>query len=81
MSKITAIHGGGDWADASADYLIVPESVNIENEKILWRDWYHKVYCPSINTPNKLSYIGFVDWLKKLGAREPAKSELEIVEA
>jgi hypothetical protein len=27
MTKITAIHGGGDWADAAAEYLVLPEEI------------------------------------------------------
>ena len=32
--KITAIHGGGDWCDASAEYLILPPGMDIEKEAL-----------------------------------------------
>ena len=74
MMKITAIHGGGDWHDASAEYLIVPENINIEQEKNKWEEWYRTEYCN-----HNIEFINFKQWLINLGARETTDDELEII--
>lgn len=82
MPKITAILGGGDWADASVDHLILPENVGVEVEAQNWREWYQDVYYRPRNglrpkSKNPIKYITFVEWLKNLGAVEPTKDQLE----
>lgn len=78
--KITAIHGGSDWADASAEYIVLLEGMNIEEEKKAYRTWYEKEYVPALRADGKPQYITFVDWLISKGARKPSDDELEIVE-
>jgi len=73
--KIWALHGGGDWADASAEYLVLPEEVDIEAEAAAWKNWYRKEYCSDLG---KIKFLSFHEWLKKKGAREPSSDELEI---
>ena len=73
--KIWAILGGGDWFDASVDHLILPEGIDIEKEYEKHQDWYNNEYCPP--AIKKIEYMDFTDWLKRLGAREPTKDELE----
>jgi len=77
--KITAIHSGGDWYDASADYLILPEGMDITQEETAHRRWYDIEYIPNLSTPHRIGYISFVDWLKLKGAVEPTDDQLEIV--
>ena len=78
MTKIWAIHGGGDWADASAEYLILPPGLDIDAEDKAWHEWYHKEYCPQLRADMKPKFRTLVEWLKDKGAREPSTDELEI---
>jgi len=80
MAKITAIHGGGDWSDATANYLVLPEGIDAEKEVEKRRKWYHEEYVPALKRKENPKYIDMMEWLKNLGAREPMKEELEIVE-
>lgn len=80
MAKIWAIHSGGDWADAGADYLILPEGMDIATEKLAWTKWYRSVYCSKLNTSNKVEYQTFGGWLVARGAKEPTADQLEIFE-
>lgn len=73
---IYAILDGGDWADASVDHLVVPDSMDIEKESVDWRVWYNKIYLPSLHVKGSLSYINFTEWLISKGAREPNDDEL-----
>jgi len=78
--KITAIHGGGDWNDASAEYLVVPEGIDVEDENRKRAKWYRNEYLLSLRNGEKPQFIDLVAWLEKLGAREPTGNELEIVD-
>jgi hypothetical protein len=77
--KITAIHGGGDWYDASADYLILPEDMSYDVEKASRQKWYETEYNPAMWRGEKPEYISMVDWLKQRGAVEPTEDQLTIV--
>jgi hypothetical protein len=66
MPKIIAIHSGGDWYDASADYLVLPEGVNLDEERHLWQ--------------RNCRGMTFTEWLMKLGARNVTDDELEVVD-
>jgi len=69
MAKVIAVHGGGDWADASAEYVIPPENMDVEKE--------YAEFLEQWSGKNPL-YTSFSKWLKDRGAREPNKDELEI---
>ena len=71
-TELVAIEGGGDWADASVDYLVVPLGVDIkteENKRQKYivirnkrRDWDWML--------NKYPYLSLSAWLiKHCGAR------------
>jgi len=83
MTKITAIHGGGDWTDASAEYLVIPNGVDVEEEMKKRREWYREEYCPALRALGRgdkhPEYVTLFDWLKRLGATEPSDKQLEIV--
>ena len=79
MAKITAIHGGGDWNDASVNYLILPDGMEFEEELKLWEDWYTKEYCAALRAGERPTYTYIVDWLKNKGAIEPSEDQLDIV--
>ena len=76
-AKITAIYGGGDWADASVDHLVVPDDVSVDEQKKEWWNWYNTAYCPAVRSGENPKYVGLVEWLVKLGARKPTEDELE----
>jgi len=78
MTQITAIHDGGDWYDASADYLILPAGIDFATEKQKWQKWYKTEFCPAWQRGEGPVYLNIVDWLKALGAREPTDEELTI---
>ncbi len=85
MSKITAIHGGGDCYDASVEYLILPEGTNAEEEKVKYMKWYNEEYLHCFQEGgmllegNAVGYLTFFDWLENLGGIEPNLDQLEIV--
>jgi hypothetical protein len=90
MAKIWAICGGGDWADASVDHIILPEGVTMEE-----METGHRVYSlardEAIRSKSKVvgwwvvnmdkaeipKYISLVDWALSHGARRPKPEELE----
>jgi len=75
MSKrLYAICSGGDWNDASVDHLILPDSLDIDEEKKKWRTWYGEEYYRK----KGVKYISFVDWLLKAGARAPTEEEVTV---
>ena len=79
MAKITAVEGGGDWADASVEYLVLPEGCDATQALEDWRIWYNKQYKPAFREGKKPKYLTFVEWLIAEGAREPTDEELEVV--
>lgn len=80
MTKITALHGGGDWADASAQYLVLPDGLDIEAEAAKRNTWYRNEYCPALRSGKSIEYLSLYDWLKRAGARDPLPEELTIYE-
>ncbi|MGV8955722.1 MAG: hypothetical protein ACOH2M_31805 [Cypionkella sp.] len=78
MAKIAAIHGGGDWADASAEYLILPDGMSISVEQRKRNKWYQDEYCPALGRGEKPQFFTLHQWCLARGAREPTESELEI---
>ena len=72
--KITAMHGGGDWYDASADYVVLPPGMDIDKEIQLYNHWVRKEYNLSVK------YMRLVDWVISRGGRLPTEDELEIVD-
>ena len=66
MTKITAIHSGGDWYDASAEYIILPAGADIQ---MLYADYYR---CQNRKR------ITFHDWLLDHGGRCASEDELEV---
>lgn len=77
--KITAIHDGGDCADTSADYLILPQGMDFETEKAARNKWYQDEYLPAYHRGEKPEYMDMMDWLRKRGAVEPTSEQLQVV--
>ena len=77
--KITAIHSGGDWCDAGADYLILPDGMRFEEEHAEREKWYAAEYYTALKRGEKPQYISMVEWLKQRGAVEPTDDQLTVV--
>lgn len=80
MAKIIAIHGGGDWSDASASYIVPPDWMNITDEKRAWGEWYKREYLPSLRSGEKPRFTTLQEWCISRGAREPNPDELEVLD-
>ena len=78
MAKITAIHGGGDWADASAEYLVLPDGMDIETEHAAYRVWYRTEYFPAVDAGKNPKFVTLYEWLKQKGARDPDDDEFQV---
>ncbi len=77
QTKVIAIHGG-DWYDASADYVVLPDGVDINAEHKEYRKWYDDEYIPALRAGKKPEYKTFVLWLISRGATKPADDILEV---
>ena len=65
MSKIVAIMGGGDWTDASVEFIEISNNVDL---KALYKDynnWVKDVYWKYKDTDKQVSYMPFINWLIK----------------
>ena len=76
MTKITAILGGCDWYDASVHHLVIPDDMNLDQQKADLKKWYKEVYYPSFHQEKREKYYTFVEWLIKNGARYTTEDEL-----
>jgi len=70
---IVAIRSGGDWADASVHHLVVPDEMDLSNEKSAYDKWYTEVFCADRPLVN---YMNFWEWLVSRGARLTTDSEV-----
>lgn len=75
MTTITAIHSGEDWYDASANYVVLPEGMDVQAENKAYYNWLHNVYRPKGTIP----FRTFSQWLIDFrGARYPTDDELQV---
>ena len=77
--KITAFHGGGDWSDASADYLVLPDGMDVDAEMATRNKWLREEYRPAMRRGENPEYISILDWLLRRGAVKPTEDQLEVV--
>ena len=76
--KIVAIMGGGDWADASVEHLVMSKDMDISKEHELYETWYSEVYCKGLRAEGKhVDFMVFSQWLMRKGARETTENDLE----
>lgn len=78
--KLYALHGGGDWADASAEYIVIPDCIDLSAQRSLYRDWYNNEYCRTLRSGGKAEYMTFKDWLILAGATEATENEIVIID-
>lgn len=64
------ILGGSDWADASADAVAVPDDMDLEEQKRLYRKWLTEDRCAL-----KQEYQTFYTWLLNHGCEESTIEE------
>jgi hypothetical protein len=74
--KLIALLGGGDWADASVEHVIIPTSMNLEAEKANYEKWYTEVYCPALQRRENPDYVQFCQWLIERGARLATENDV-----
>lgn len=72
-----AIEGGGDWADASVTYLLVPDGVDVEAEKALYHDWLRREYHPARKRGQSIRWLNFDTWLIERCGAKP-NDEIEV---
>jgi hypothetical protein len=78
-SRLIALIGGGDWADASIEHLVIPVNLDIEVEKKKYRE-YLKEYRRLAQTPDRIPWRGFGVWLvENCSARPATENDIEIV--
>ena len=63
--------GGGD---ASVEYLVLPDGMDIEKEHAAYREWYRTYVA---GQPHH-QYKSLIQWLLERGARTPSDDELEV---
>ena len=70
-TQVAAIKGGGDWYDASVDFIIIPRGFNFEEARSRYENWYRNVYLKQPRGPrgewlkDRIKYMGFAEWLVK----------------
>jgi hypothetical protein len=83
--KLVAVHSGGDWYDASADYVVVPVDLDVQKQYEAYRDWYQNVYRKSLvsrepdGPRTNVKYQSFDEWLAKAG-RVAEDEDIEVFE-
>lgn len=75
MSKKIWAICGGDWYDASVDYLILPDGMCVKEEKKKYGEWYQNMYRKQQR--GAVTFMRFADWLIKAGATIPSEDVLE----
>ena len=65
--KLVAIESGGDWADASVEYIVVPDDLDLEETYKEYNQW---------KLGNK--WMSFDAWLKKYKGARDAENEIEV---
>ncbi len=76
--RLFAIMGGGDWADASVDHVLIPEGMDLDAEKLAHDEWYRRVYVPGLNGEiPKVEYLSLVGWLLTRGATKPGEDVIK----
>ena len=88
MTKIYAIIAGGDWADASVDFVVGEDGFDLEKEKQAHAE-YDRARDKEIRELHNRNmfyirqdgdgvrpYINLRDWLLSHGGRKPSKDEI-----
>ncbi len=66
--RLVAIYGGGDWADASVEHLLVPADMDLERERTAYIDRDRSLDRERASHPG--GCFSFSAWLKRRGATD-----------
>ena len=85
MSKIWAIMGGGDWADALVEFFILEGELKDKFEELLAEYRKYNKQRIDIMRINEIdgtvhpvpNWIGLGSWILTAGGRRPTEDELE----
>ncbi len=69
--RFVTLFEGDDWHGPKGTHLVIPERINLEEEKGKWEQWNQNRNTLGIQD----QYSSFADWIKKEGAREVNKLE------
>jgi len=76
MSRLVAILGGGDWADALIYHLVIPDDMDLDEQKAAHGKWYHEEFVPKLGTLERSPFINLREWLIIHGAREATENDV-----
>ena len=76
MSKLVAVMGGRDWCDASVTHIVVPDGMDLDEEKKQYEKWYDEVYVPRLHSRDSVGYMSLPEWLKSRGARQAGENDV-----
>ena len=62
-TRLVVVLGGGDWTDASVDYIDVAPELDLAARKARYDMWYREEYCPAMWSGETPHYYSFCDWL------------------
>jgi hypothetical protein len=60
----------------STEHLMIPDGMDLGEEKKAWDKWYGEVYCSQDVYPVAIKYMDFIVWLKSHGAVYPSGDQL-----
>lgn len=76
--RLVAVFGGGDWADASVDHIIVPSDVRMEEVKRAYDQWYRNDYCPALNAGTRPTFYTLPQFaIERFGAAVATDADIE----
>lgn len=79
---LVAVHGGGGWYDASADYIVVDKPRDLDELRKVWRAWYHKIYLAELHAGEHPIYLDFSAWMIDRGyARRATSDDITVIQA
>jgi len=78
MTKLTALTFDDEWTNTDVDYLFIPDIMNLDEQKELWRKWYIDEYYPLPYADKKLKYVNFVQWLINNGAQRATDNDIVV---
>ena len=79
MSKLIAVMSGGDWCDASVNFLVLPDGMDLEQQKILYSKYLEHRRKIFMEENESLPYWSLAEWFERGGAITPEDDIIEEV--